>query len=150
MAKPTPNFTRRINDKELAPESMMPGILSSSNIDLTGKRILEIGAGDIRHIKYWQGKPGEYVIADISLEMMSMAKKSLEETEINYRCIEVARNQPLPLEDASVDAIVSFYSLEHLYPLKPYLNEYWRLLKPNGILIGAIPAEGGLGGGGEW
>ena len=28
------------------------GYTVMSNIDLTGKRILEIGAGDIRHIKY--------------------------------------------------------------------------------------------------
>jgi hypothetical protein len=30
------------------------------DIDLTDKKILEIGAGDIRHLKYLRGKPKEY------------------------------------------------------------------------------------------
>jgi len=124
------------------------GYVVMSSIDLTGKRVLEIGAGDIRHIKYWRGAPAEYLLADISADMMSFAKNRIEERGIAYRTLSVSRNQPLSLEDASVDVIVSFYSLEHLYPLRPYLEEYNRLLKPGGILIGAIPAEGGLAWGG--
>ena len=124
------------------------GYTAMSSIDLTGKRVLEIGAGDIRHIKYWQGTPAEYLLADISPEMMAFAKKRLEERGIAYRCLPVARNQTLALADASVDVIVSFYSLEHLYPLRPYFDEFKRLLKPGGCLIGAIPTEGGLAWGG--
>jgi SAM-dependent methyltransferase len=119
-----------------------------SMIDLTGKRVLEIGAGDIRHIKYWRGTPAEYILADISPEMMAFAEKRLEECGIYYSSMPVSRNEPLPLADASVDIIVSFYSLEHLYPLRPYLEEFKRLLKPGGRLIGAIPAEGGCAWGG--
>jgi len=124
------------------------GYAVMSTIDLTGKRVLEIGAGDIRHMEYWQGTPAEYLLADISPEMMAFAQKRLDEHGVTYRCLPVARNQPLALEDASVDVIVSFYSLEHLYPLRPYLDEFKRLLKPGGCLIGAIPAEGGLAWGG--
>jgi SAM-dependent methyltransferase len=120
-----------------------------SSITLTGKRVLEIGAGDIRHIKYWQGAPAEYILADISPEMMAFAQKRLEERGIAYRSMPVVRNQSLALPDASVDVIVSFYSLEHLYPLRPYLDEFKRLLKPGGCLIGAIPTEGGLAWGGR-
>ena len=119
-----------------------------SSIDLAGKRVLEIGAGDIRHMKFWRGEPAEYLLADISTDMMDFAKKCIEARGIAYRTLPVARNQPLALEDASVDVIVSFYSLEHLYPLRPYLDEFNRLLKPGGCLIGAIPAEGGLAWGG--
>ena len=124
------------------------GYAVMSSIDLTGKRVLEIGAGDIRHIKHWQGTPAEYLLADISPEMMAFAQKRLEERGIAYRRLPVSRNQPLALADASVDVIVSFYSLEHLYPLRPYLDEFKRLLKPGGCLIGSIPTEGGLAWGG--
>jgi SAM-dependent methyltransferase len=115
-----------------------------SQIDLQGKRVLEIGAGDIRHQKYWRGRPLEYILADVSTDMMAFARERLTETGINHRALLVERNRGLPLADASVDVIVSFYSLEHLYPLRPYLDEMLRLLKPGGVLIGAIPAEGGL------
>jgi ubiquinone/menaquinone biosynthesis C-methylase UbiE len=117
-------------------------------IDLTGKRVLEIGAGDIRHMKFWQGTPKEYLLADISSEMMAFARKRMEQRGIAYRTLFVSRNQTLALEENSVDVIVSFYSLEHLYPLRPYLAEFKRVLKPGGCLIGAIPTEGGLAWGG--
>jgi len=120
------------------------GYTVMSSIHLAGKRVLEIGAGDIRHMKFWRSEPAEYILADVSDEMMSFAKRRVEERGIAYRTISVERNQPLALEDASVDVIVSFYSLEHLYPLRSYLDEFKRLLKPGGQLIGAIPTEGGL------
>lgn len=34
--------------------------------DPTGKRVLEIGAGDIRHLRHWRGMPAEYLLADVS------------------------------------------------------------------------------------
>ena len=114
-------------------------------IDLTGKRVLEIGAGDIRHLQYLQGQPKEYVLADISAEMMTIAQKRLQKKKVRCKSILLNRNQQLPLEDESIDVIISFYSLEHLYPLKPYLDDMYRVLKSQGLLVGAIPAEGGLG-----
>ncbi|NCD09501.1 MAG: class I SAM-dependent methyltransferase [Negativicutes bacterium] len=115
-----------------------------AEIDLTNKCVLEVGAGDIRHLRYLQGKPCEYVLTDISSRMMELAQQKLAEKNIVYRAILLERNQSLPLEDASVDAVVTFYSLEHLYPLRPYLDDLFRVLKPGGLLIGAIPTEGGL------
>jgi len=115
-----------------------------TDIDLAGKTVLEIGAGDIRHFKYWPGMPKEYLLADISPEMMELAKRRLQEHGVPHEALLLQRGQPLPLADGSADVIVSFYSLEHLYPLAPYVDEMLRVLKPGGTLIGAIPAEGGL------
>lgn len=115
-----------------------------SQIDMTGKTVLEIGAGDIRHIQYWQGMPEEYILADVNQEMMQKAQERLSEKKVNYRSILLERTQNLPIASNSVDVIVSFYSLEHLYPLSPYLVDMHRVLKSGGVLIGAIPAEGGF------
>jgi SAM-dependent methyltransferase len=116
-----------------------------AEIDLTGKTVLEIGAGDIRHLRYWAGgRPAKYLLADISPDMMKLAKERLEAQGVQHETLMLQREQPLPLADCSVDVIVSFYSLEHLYPLAPYMDEMLRVLKPGGTLIGAIPAEGGL------
>ena len=114
------------------------------NVDLTGKTVLEIGAGDIRHLKYLKGKPKEYIIADVSEEMMGFAADKLTEKGIPYESVFVARNQALPIESSSIDVVVSFYSLEHLHPLADYLEDMHRVLKPGGLLIGAVPSEGGL------
>ena len=49
----------------------------------------------------------------------------------------------LPIESESKDIIITFYQLEHLNPLEEYLKEYPRVLKPNGLLVGAHH-EGGV------
>jgi SAM-dependent methyltransferase len=122
------------------------GYAVMSDIDLTGKTVLEIGAGDICHLKHWaeRSHPKKYLLADVSQDMMKFATDRLDAQGVAHETMMLLREQRLPLEDRSIDVIVSFYSLEHLYPLEPYLEETLRVLKPGGVLIGAIPAEGGL------
>lgn len=115
-----------------------------SEIDLDGRRVLEIGAGDIRHQAFWRGRPSEYCLADIQEGMLEKARRKMEAAGVPTRTLLLQRDQALPLEDASVDVVVSFYSLEHLFPLAPYVGGIRRVLRPGGVLIGAIPAEGGL------
>ena len=50
----------------------------------------------------------------------------------------------IPLKDNVVDVLVTFHQLEHIYELDTYLQELKRILKPNGVLIGAVPTEGGV------
>jgi SAM-dependent methyltransferase len=115
-----------------------------SRLNLQGKRVLEIGPGDIRHLVFWRGRPSEYLLADVQAEMLRKAEAKLAAAGVPHRSLLVERDTRLPLEDASVDVVVSFYSLEHLYPMEPYLRDIRRVLRPGGVLIGAIPAEGGL------
>jgi SAM-dependent methyltransferase len=51
----------------------------------------------------------------------------------------------LPFEDNSVDEIACYEVLEHLDNLIFAMNEMWRVLKPEGILKGKVPREGGRG-----
>ncbi len=113
-------------------------------IDMKGKRVLEIGPGDIRHMQFWNGRPSEYVLADIHEGMLEKAARKLEAGGVACRPLLLRRGEPLPIGDASVDVVVSFYSLEHIHPLGSYLEQISRVLRPDGYLIGAIPAEGGL------
>lgn len=115
-----------------------------SSIDLSDKVVLEFGPGDMRHQKYWNSVPRKYLIADIHDGMMKSAINVFEINDISYDSFLVSRNERLPINDNSVDIIISFYSLEHLYPLLKYLEDMKQYLKPNGLLVGAIPAEGGI------
>lgn len=116
------------------------------NIDLKGKTVLEVGPGDIVHHAYWRDKPEMYYLADRREEFMSSAYNKI--TRIGVKCnrclIDESKQFRLDFPDNSIDIIVSFYSLEHLYPLDLYINELLRVLKTGGQLVGAIPAEGGL------
>jgi SAM-dependent methyltransferase len=115
-----------------------------ARLDLEGKTVLEIGSGDIRHTAFWNGTPREYLLAEVQESMMQKAEAKLASLEVPTRSIRLQRGDPLPLADGSVDVILAFYSLEHIYPLAPYLKELDRVLRPGGRLAGAIPAEGGL------
>jgi SAM-dependent methyltransferase len=117
-----------------------------SRINMSGKKVLEIGPGDINHICNWRTDPDSYTIADISENMLEKSSLKLKERGVNYSSSFLVRNETgsLPFDDEEFDIVVSFYSLEHFYPLDSYLRNILKILKPGGKLIGAIPCEGGL------
>jgi SAM-dependent methyltransferase len=116
------------------------------HIDFKRLRVLEIGPGDINHIKYWKGKPDLFVAADIRQTMLDLSVKKLADAAVDYSTVLVSRTDEgnLPFDDDEFDLIVSFYAFEHLYPLQRYLDGMLRVLKPGGQIVGAIPCEGGL------
>ncbi len=117
-------------------------------LDLKDKTILEIGPGDIRHVQFWKNRPSCVILADVQQAMLDKSSKILNDQRVATQTLLMHRNKALPLEDDSVDIILTFYSLEHIYPLPHYLSELKRVLKSDGFLAGAIPAEGGVAWGG--
>jgi SAM-dependent methyltransferase len=112
-------------------------------VDLTGLNVLEIGPGYLSHCSYWRGSPASYTLVDIYQSLLDHSVSVLTDKNISVDC-HLTNSWKLPLPDEAFDLIVSFYSLEHLYPLSNYLSEMRRVLVPGGRLIGAIPSEGGL------
>jgi len=120
------------------------GFQIMKEIDLSNKVILEVGPGSIEHLDYNTTKAHKYILADINKDFLDISSKRLEHYGIdNIETIQV-EGLKIPLDNNSVDTIVSFHQLEHIYELDTYLQELKRILKPNGILIGAVPTEGGL------
>ncbi len=56
----------------------------------------------------------------------------------------VADARALPLEDATLDAFVSFETIEHLPDPERFVDEIARVLKPGGVLILSTPNDWGL------
>jgi SAM-dependent methyltransferase len=48
-------------------------------------------------------------------------------------------NEPLPLEDAVADTVVSLSVMEHLCEPQTMLNEAFRILKPDGTMVLQVP-----------
>lgn len=116
-------------------------------VDFAGKRILEIGPGDIQHIREWHTKPDHLVIADINNELLSRSITKLKDASVDYSALLVSRSNTgkLPFKDESFDVIISFYTLEHLHPLSEHVEALLRVLKEGGLFVGGIPTEGGIG-----
>ncbi len=117
-----------------------------SHTTMSGRRVLEIGPGQLPHLRFWRDRPAQYVVADIQQVMLDLSAQRLREAGVQYSTVLLPLETlpRLPFTDGEFDLILSFYSLEHLYPLSAYLSEIRRCLKPGGLLVGAIPAEGGL------
>lgn len=115
-------------------------------IDLSGKRVLELGSGDLNHVDWWRGQPTCYVVGDVNPPMLQRASDVLSARGVNYHAVQLNREDRviLPFQNNEFDVFVSFYALEHLHPLDAYLSEIERVLKPAGTLVGGIPCEGGL------
>ena len=111
-------------------------------VDLTGLVVCEIGPGSLPHRKNWTGTPEKYIGVDINQDFLDLLP---DKANCPFEQVKVESDaKSLPLPSKSIDILLSFYSFEHLNPLSVYLDEYKRVLKPNGRIIGAIPNEGGL------
>lgn len=116
-------------------------------IDLGGKRVLEIGPGALDHVAYWHGsRPAHFTCIDVRKSFLELAVQRLRSENIAFDCklLEPEAYQ-LPVADQSFDVVLSFYALEHIYPLGRHLDEIKRVLRVGGTFAGAIPCEGGLG-----
>jgi len=111
-----------------------------------GTRIIEVGPGGLNHMLYWNGKPDFYAMVDLDEKFLVNASTKLSAENISHDIRLTTRDSQgvLPAADNEFDILVTFYSLEHLYPFEQHLEDMLRVLKPGGLIVGAIPAEGGL------
>lgn len=115
-------------------------------VNLAGANVLEIGPGALDHIAFWQGRPAHFTCLDNNEKFLELPRQKLEEFGIPHtlKLMAPSDRYELPFGDASFDIVLSFFSLEHIYPLTPYLTEIARVLRPSGKFVGAIPCEGGV------
>ena len=112
-------------------------------VSLDGRHVVELGPGILPHARFWTGTPVHYTAVDVKQEMLDRSMQVLGMKGIPATAY-LSTSCELSIEDHQFDTVISFYSLEHLNPLNLYVEEINRVLRPGGILVGAIPAEGGL------
>jgi ubiquinone/menaquinone biosynthesis C-methylase UbiE len=102
-----------------------------------GKNVLDAACGEGYGSFLLAGSAATVVGADIDAAAVAHAsQRYASRANLRYTCASVTA---LPMADASVDLIVSFETIEHLEPQAAMLDEFRRVLTPEGALVISSP-----------
>lgn len=108
-----------------------------------GDNVLEVGAGpgyfSLKVAKFL--KNGRLTLADIQQEMLDIAKKRLDKRKVENANYYLCNGTKFEIEDNKFDVIYMVTVFGEIENQKEYIGEFYRMLKPNGIL--SISEQGG-------
>ena len=97
-------------------------------------RVLEIGVGSGLNFRFYADDAKHIVGIDPSAELLTMAKTAANTTKSRVELIDGSA-EALPLDDQSVDTIVSTWTLCSIRDVQRALREMRRVLRPSGTLL---------------
>lgn len=100
-----------------------------------GETVLDAGCGTGRLIPFLHnkvGKNGHVYGIDFSQEMLRIAKQKHHSENISFVKADITQ---IPLPSESIDRIICFCTFPHIDNKMLTLREFYRLLKPDGVLI---------------
>jgi len=107
-----------------------------NQIDLKNKKVLDIASGEGYGSNILSRYAQSVIGVDLSNEAVVHAKNKYKCDNLQYIQGDAAK---IPLEDESVDVVVSFETIEHHDKHTEMLVEIKRVLKSNGVLIMSSP-----------
>ena len=103
---------------------------------IKGKTVLDIASGEGYGTNLLSKYAEKVFGVDIDETSIELAKKKYSSKNLEFK---IGRADLIPLEDSSMDVVVSFETLEHHDKHQEMMLEIKRVLKPGGILIMSTP-----------
>ncbi len=103
---------------------------------IAGKIVLDIACGSGYGTKLMSAQAKRIYGVDVSDAAVSYARTHFNAPNITYK---TGDGKKIPLDDNSVDVVVSYETLEHVDGYKDFLKEIKRVLKPEGVLLLSTP-----------
>ena len=97
-------------------------------------RILEIGIGSGLNLRHYGDRVTHVIGLDPSMKLLSMAESAPRRPMLSVEFLE-GTAEAIPMEDASVDTVVSTWTLCTIPDVHRALTEMRRVLKPGGHLL---------------
>ncbi len=103
-----------------------------------GKIVLDIASGSGYGTKLLAQKAKKVFGVDVSEDSVVYSRENFSANNIEYKVGDGIR---IPLDDASVDVVVSFETIEHIEDYAKFMLEVKRVLKSDGALVLSTPNE---------
>lgn len=100
------------------------------------KNILDIASGEGYGSKLLSSLGHTVIGVDISKDAVDYAQKKYSSSHLKFK---IGSASNIPIEDSSVDVIVSFETIEHHDKHEEMMLEFKRVLKPGGLLVISSP-----------
>ena len=117
-------------------EALAGRLIRPGTFDVRGcKRILDAACGNGRYSKFllrWADPDATLTSFDLSPNMLLRAKARLKSPRVTHAVADLTK---LPYADATFDAVVCGWVLEHLPDPRPGLRELARVMQPGGKLL---------------
>ena len=111
-----------------------------ANVELSGKKVLEVGAGTGRD-SFMLVKEGALVyVLDYAENSLKIMQQLHQKAALNVQLLQ-ADAFKLPIANNSFDVVFHQGLLEHFRNPVPLLEENFRVLKPGGILLVDVPQK---------
>lgn len=107
-------------------------------------KVLEIGAGTGEHIGFIRHAFNQYILSDLDVKTLEIAKVKLKNQFDNKLLFEEQCGETLSYESDSFDRVIATHVLEHIYQPHLALKEWVRVLKDGGVLSILIPTDPGF------
>ncbi|HEX3920399.1 MAG TPA: class I SAM-dependent methyltransferase [Caulobacteraceae bacterium] len=106
-----------------------------------GDKLLDIGGGNLwlELLQLIQGRGVNYWYLDVDPECVAGCKSLAQGVGLDPARFEVGFNDRLPYPDGVFDAVFSSHCIEHSFDLSTTFEEIWRILRPGGVLLMAVP-----------
>ena len=109
-----------------------------------GQLLLDMGCGEGRHsIGALLETPANVIGIDLSFEDLNTAKSRLNDFDLSgcntFCTFGVSNIKNIPIENASLDAVMCSEVLEHVDSPKESIQELVRVLKPGGVMALSVP-----------
>jgi ubiquinone/menaquinone biosynthesis C-methylase UbiE len=97
--------------------------------------VLEVGIGSGLNLPFYSAQVQRVYGVDPSLELQQMARQRASDSPIKIKFFLQPAEEPLPLADASIDTVVTAWTLCSIANAPQALHQMRRILKANGRLI---------------
>jgi ubiquinone/menaquinone biosynthesis C-methylase UbiE len=97
-------------------------------------RVLEVGIGSGLNLPFYGNKVAQVIGLEPSPTLLGMANKAARKSQIPLRLVE-GTAEAIPIEDQSVDAVVTTWTMCNIPEIQSALQEMRRVLRPGGRLL---------------